>query len=531
MLIEDAGQRFKRYERAASKMINWRSTLEEAYDYYAPGQANFNDKTPGQVRDEKIFDPIPELAIHQHANNIQQTLMPPFQKWAELQVGSIANTQQAANIDMDAVREELQLITDTFFKYLNLSNFNQEVAVSLRDAAISTGILLLNEGDIDNPFEFKSIPIDVVAVEAGPSGKLENFWMKRKIPARFILRKWPKATLSKFIDNKIKNDPDYEFTLIEGTIFYPEKSGKEKYLYYIQDSETKEDIYSEWREFSPWIGYRENVRTMETLGWGPAMTALSAVKVLNKLEEYELKAAAWKAYPAYMANDSESFNPYMVRLDPGSIIPIGGMALGAGVDPIRPVPTNGDPQFAQLLSQNLQNTINEILLVNPLPPDGLPNQTATAVSIIQNNWIKRAAIEFGRLTNELLSPIVLKGLMILKKKGLLPVKELKIDGKVISIKYNSPLIDIQRQEELAKIEQFMTSVAQLYGPEAVLAVANPADVITKLAADIGVDATIVKSKDELQAVMQRIVGAANNQQQQQMQAQQDQQNQQQNVVQ
>lgn len=530
MKIEDERTRFKRYQKACEVMLFSRELLREAYDFYAPGLTNFDHRTQGSDREDRLFSSFPPWAIGQFANTVINTLMPPFQTWSEFNPGSLINTVAGQMIDEISVTETLQKNNEALYDLIHKSNIQTEAKRSTVDAGISTGVVLLNEGDSDHPFIFTSVPISSVCFEGDAKGEIQNVWRLRKVKAREILHEWPKAELPSDISHQINQRPDEELNLIEGTIFYPDNPIDKQYMYYIQIEKDQKDIFVEFRDYNPWTVFRWNVRTGEILGYGPALVALADTKVLNKVTEFELKAGSMIAAPIMMATDSEAFNPYMVRLDPGSIIPISGMAMSSGVDPIRPISNTGDLKFIQIKAEQLREAIGKILLVNPIPPEGLPGQTATAISIVQNNWVKEYNTEIGRFNNEFIKPIVLKCLKIALKKGLLPSKEFRVDGKVIKIEFTSPLAKIQDMEDLQKIEQYMQAMIGVYGPGAAFIVANPVQLVETVAKKIGVDASILPSAEMLQEALVGLQQQANqNQQAQQQQAANDQ-NQQQNVV-
>ena len=62
---------------------------------------------------------------------------------------------------------------------------------------------------------------------------------------------------------------------------------------------------------------------------------------------------------------------------------------------------------------------------------------------------------------ELLEPIITKSLKILQKKGL--IKGIKINNTEISIRYESPLAQLQNQEDMQAVERWIVFLLQTYG--------------------------------------------------------------------
>lgn len=493
-VIESSSKRFERYENARSRMDLWKGLLENAYRLTIPNREDFmvRNDTVGAGKGEDIFDTTGVMGVQVFANNIQTILMPPFKRWAKLIPG-----QEIPEDQKPAVEEQLQEITKILFKFIDQSNFAQTINESLQDLAVGTGVLLINEGDNQKPFDFLAVPISHVAFEAGAQNQLENFWRRTEIPAREIKRRWPKADVSSTLAYTIINSPQTRISLIEGTIFYPQNREGEQYYYYVQEEGTKKDIFFEFREFSPWMGFRFSVSPGEIVGRGPVLTALPTIRVVNRMVEYVLKSAKLRAFPIYQADSSSGVNAYNMVLEPGAIISV-NMSAGKG---IQALPVAGDPQFAALQINEERAMIRQILFADPLPPTPAPNQTATEISIRQQTWIRQSAAVFGRLTVELLDPIIKKCLKILTRKGL--IQELKVDGKAVSIQYESPLLDIQSEEDVQRAQQWLQNLQITYGQFAVLALNAPA-YPQWLAEKMGVDLKLVQKPEAISSAFQSL---------------------------
>lgn len=500
--------RHSRYEKAQARMLQWDSILEDAYRYSIPNMREFHTVTIGERKVNDLFDSTGILGTQSFANNLQSILMPPFRRWAKLIPGEEVRENERQNVE-----KALQAINDTLFRFLDQSNFALSINESLQELAIGTGILIFNEGPREDPFKFTSIPISRVAFEEGADNQLENFWRRLEIPVRQIQRLWPQATLTPSLKRQLDSAPDTTVEIVEGTILYPENDEDSRYYYYISDSTTKTDLFSEFRDFTPWIGFRFSKAPGEIVGRGPVLTALPDMRTVNKMREYVLRSAKFQAFPAYLAASTSVLNPYNLVIEPGSIIPV--EAQFSGSNPITPLPTSGNVQIAFTEIQALQSTIREILFADPLPPSQTPIQSATEVSIRQQNWIRKSGSSFGRLTVELLAPIIKTALIILRKKGL--IGDVKVDGKRISIQYESPLLDLQSQEDVQRAQEWLQIMQSTYGQFAILAF-NPAEFPSWAAEKMNVDLKLVKDPSQIgedfNALQKRIEDQLQAQQQQ-----------------
>jgi len=502
--MEDAKIRWARYQNAKSRRDKWQGILEEAYRYALPTRDDFSNLTTGSDRMQTVFDATAIEGTQNFASNLQYLLMPPFQRWMEFVPGPQWQLYaRNKNISEQQLKQALQFTSETFFRYLDQSNFALAANEALQDMAISLGVILINEGPPDNPLIFQSIPIDQIAVEEGATGTLENYWHDLEVPARRILEMWPDAQLTQDLQTTINNAPDTLIKLVQSTVKYGDQDDNNPtpYYYCVSECAQQTEIVKRFMKYSPWIGFRFSRSPGEILGRGPVLTALPFIRVLNKMSEFELKAAKFQAFPILMAASAGIFNPYTTLFEPGSVIPIEPAYLNN--PPIQKLDMGGNPQFAQLSIQSLQNQVKDIMFADPLMPPGQgPSQTATEVSIRQQNWLRKNAASFGRLTIELLDPVIDKVLMILNNKGLMP--PLTIDNKRITIKYQSPLIDLQDQQDVQQFLGWAQNLQSLYGPYAVLAI-NAPQVPEWLAEKMKVNLTLVQNQSQILAAFNEMI--------------------------
>lgn len=484
-------ERYERYNAAYGRMMQWGDILEAVYRYANPTKRDFNRivQTEGESKTDDVYDSTAIIATDLYANNVQSILMPPGQNWFGLDAG-----EEIPSAERERKQAELQDATKLFFKHLNQSNFNFAINQSLRDMAISTGVLLMNQGTQDDPFKFMSAPLKNVSFEEGADQRLENFWQRWVIPGRQIKRIWPKATLSERFEKRIKDKPNDLVTLIQGTIVYPEQPEGLQIYSYVQEADTKEDILQENTNFNPWMGFRVDKAPEEIVGRGPVMMLLPEISSLNKMTEFELKAYKFRAFPPYLADTTSIVNAYNMVIEPGSIIPI---KTSIGTRPaIQALEMGGDPRFGELKIEEKRKLIREILFAQPLQPDPTPGQSATEVAIREQHWIRQNTTGMGRIQRELLQNIVTNGFQILSNLGLM--KPIKVDGKEATLKYESPLLDIQSQDEIRRAQQWLQGLQLVFGPQAPILVTNIEKYPAWSAEKMKVDHEIVKSTAEIE---------------------------------
>lgn len=503
---ESLPEREKRYSTAKGRMALWLPLYEEAYKYAIPARGDFygmpsKETTPTTLIDN-VYDATAVEGVVTFANNMQSILMPPFRRWASLEAGDAVK-----EADKDQANKELQEITKTLFKHIDRSNFNLAINESLQDVAVGTGFMLIQEGTKTKPLKFQSVPIYCVTAEEGENGDLENFWRDIEIPARLIMRMWPKADITKDteLQSLITTSPDQLVKLVEGTICYPDNPPSKRYCYYVAKEGHQSEILNEWRDSSAWLAFRYSRVSGELLGRGPVLTALPFIKVLNTMSEYELRNAKFRLANAYMVAGDGVLNPFNVRIVPGAMIPVISFLGG---DPIKPLPVGGDVKFMQLSIGELRQIVRALLLADPLGPADNASQSATEISLRQQNWVRQAGASFGRLTIEMLDPIIDKSVRILRRRGLIPKISI---GPKVSTAYESPLAEVQNQDDLQRLQQYAGYLAPLIQNPAFAIPMKIEEIYTWAADKFGVDLDLIRTQpeaaqkvDELKQAMSKV---------------------------
>ena len=116
---------------------------------------------------------------------------------------------------------------------------------------------------------------------------------------------------------------------------------------------------------------------------------------------------------------------------------------------------------------------------------------------------------FSLLTVEFLIPYLDRTLLVLQRSNEIP----KLPKEYVRPRIVAGVNQLGRGQDAQALTQFMGTVAQTLGPEAILRYVNPGEAIKRLAASQGIDVlNLVKTEEQLKQEMQ---------QQQQMQSQQE----------
>jgi hypothetical protein len=503
----DSKALWKRYSTALKRRdSSWYSHFYECYRYTVPQREALFEYTKGQKKNTHLHDNTAMQAVQIYANRVQQTVVPPGQKWITVVAGD--NIDKEAMVDYQGeqlkVSEALDRLADTVFNYIHRSNFDQRVNEACVDLAISTGAMTCDYDAETDDLIFDAIPLSNIVLSSNGRGEVADVWRKSKIPLRGIQRIWAEARIPEKYAHMMESKPDEEMDIIEAVC---EEDGK--YTLYVMLESDKEVIYEEdFGTSSPWIVFRSQVVSGEVYGRGPVMSVLPDIKTLNVMGEYSLKSAALQVLGVWTATDDGVFNPYTFRIAPGIAIPV---SSNSNDNPtLKPLATGANVQFHELEYERRRDNVNRALFAKPIGDITDPTKTATEINIRRQIDLQEAGATFGRLSVELAGATFRRAFDVLKAAGKIP--DIVIDGENVRLKYLNNMARAADYEE-AQIAMQALTMALNSGvpPEQVMLSLKTEDFPAYLAEKMGLDPELVRSEQEKAAIQQ--------QQQQAMQAQ------------
>ena len=169
-----------------------------------------------------------------------------------------------------------------------------------------------------------------------------------------------------------------------------------------------------------------------------------------------------------------------------------------------------DFQTVTQMIGNLTQRLSDAFLV--LQVRESERTTAAEVQATQQELNEQLGGIFTNLTAELLQPYLNRKLSVLVKSRQLP----KMPKGLVIPTVVAGLSGIGRGQDKASLMEFVASLAQTMGPEALAQYINPSEYIKRLAAASGIDALgLVKTQDQLaqeqqqaqqQAMQQQVMG-------------------------
>ena len=477
----------KRFKVAKQHRTSWEQHWKECYEYALPQREVFNTHAEGAKKNTKIYDSTALIATQRFASRLQSTLVPPFKKWAKL--SAVSNVHKEFEHRINRGLEEM---TDILFGYINQSNLATEAHEAFLDLAVGTGALLLDEGEGDDLLKFTAVPLKELLVEDGPHGTIETVFRIHEHPARNIKQIWKKGKCSTQVMELVENKPDELVSIIEATVYNPDKK---IYEYVIIEEATQHVIFEDYFEISPWIVFRWSKVAGERFGRGPIMTALPDIKTANEVVKYVLKNAEKEIIGVYTAVDDGVLNPWTVNVESGAIIPV------AAEGSLAPLQSGGNFNVSELVLKDLRENIKKALFHDQLGPIEGPTKSATEVSIRQQELMSDIGSSFGRLQMEFINKLIRRAIDILQRNG--KINPIKVRNQEIEVKVISPLAQQQDMDEVNKIAQFI-QFAMMVGEDAVKVGLDLEAFPEHIAKLLGVDLDLVRSKNEREALKQQM---------------------------
>jgi len=494
-MLQELEQLKRRYKKARTKADMWAPLFEACYHYTVPSRNMYywSSQYQGAIKNAKVYDTTGISGLRNFVSKMQAGLCPTQSRWFLFESGETVPEESKEELN-----KALQKYSETIYYYLRKSNFDVCVAESFFDLGIGTGCLICNPGkDDDDPLEFYSVPLARVAIEETITNTLEtNFRWWDEVRMEDVFELWPTAKFTSTMLAQYEEDPNAVVkTLVEGTIYFPNNPPKKKYRYIVfSENDSSEFIVDEWLESSPWIVFRWSKINNETHGRGPVVDALPAIMTLNELMRLEFASANFNVARPIMAYSDGVFNPFTMRLEANSVIPVAPNANGQW--PLQPFPDTSPPQFTQTLALDLRQQINTLLFANPIGQvQDSPSRTATELMFRQKNLAEEIGSAFTRLQNEFLSKVLKRVAYILEARGL--IEKIMVDNRVIKLSYKSPLVIAQGSQDVQSFIQWFQLMQGVQGAENAIVNLRPERFAHWSANKMGVDSDPIIPEKEL----------------------------------
>ncbi|MDC0531946.1 portal protein [Candidatus Pelagibacter ubique] len=497
--------------RLMEKRSTWESHWQEIADLMLPRKAEITkERARGDKRSTQIFDATGIHSLELLAASLHGMLTSSANRWFSLRY------KEAVLNENDEAREWLEDSIDKMYLAFARSNFQQEIFENYHDLiAFGTSCLMVEE-DEDDIIRFSARHIKEIYIEENKKGLIDNVYRKFKLTVDQAMQKFGPENLSKEINNTHKSNPydEVEICHIVRPRFSYDGSKQDKKNMKFQsiyfEHSTDHIISVGGFNENPYVVSRYLKSSTEIYGRSPSMNALPDVKVLNKMVEHGLKAAAKMIDPPLLVPDDSMLAP--VRMTPGSL----NYYRSGSRDRIEPL-NIGQNTTVTLNAENARReAIARMFHVDQLQIQS--NRTMTATEVLQRNEEKMRILGpvMGRIQSELLEPMINRVFSIMLRNRLFREAPPILANQEIDIEYVSPMALAQKGQELQNVMRGLELFGSLAQTMPVMDYIDENGLVKQLVQTLGLPARMIKSDKEVQGIRMERQEA----QQQQMQMQQ-----------
>lgn len=489
----------QRVERAQTIASHWHHIWEECYDYAIPNRTSFYAEGTGEDRMDKVYDETAIISTQEFASRLQLGLTPPFMQWMDLKAGN-----EVAEQNEEELNNALSDVTKEVFNAIEDSNFVQQMHEAFLDLAVGTAVLSVEPGRNGRALSFLAMPQREVAIEPGQGDDVGGIFRQRQIQAGHLPVEFPTGKFSEELARLIREEPQKPVEIVETNVRDYSVKETESWKHQCWEKsalgdDSKPPIY-EYDYIGPGafplIVARWSKAAGEVWGRGPLVNALPSIKTANLTVELTLENAEMAITGMWQGSDDGVLNPDNVSLVPGTIIPVAPTSQG-----LRPLEAPGRFDVSNMILEDMRANIKRALYDEMLGPMDKTPMSATEVVQRVTELQRRIGSPIGRLTMELLNPIIRRVLFILTQNGRL-VNTPVLDGKQMKAVPVSLLARQQKAEEVNNIVEFMGIVANTQGPQMVNVIVDSEKAADKIAALKSIDPDLLRDKADRAQILQ-----------------------------
>jgi len=253
---------------------------------------------------------------------------------------------------------------------------------------------------------------------------------------------------------------------------------------------------------SPWIVLRFNTVDGEDYGRSRVEEFIGDLRALESLSQALVEGSAAAAKVVFVVSPSSTTKPQtLAQAGNGAIVQ--GRPDDIGVVQVG---KTADFATASQMAQSLERRIGDgFLQLNIRQSE---RTTAEEVRLTQLELEQQLGGIFSLLTVEFLVPYLNRTMMVLQRNREIP----KIPKGLVNPSIVAGVNALGRGQDRESLTQFITTIAQTMGPEALVKYVDPSEYIKRLAAAQGIDMlNLVKDEQMLQKEMEEQQAAAQQQ--------------------
>ena len=434
------------------------------------------------------------------ASKLMLALLPPQTSFFKLQVNDIGLGEELG----PQIRSELDLsfakIERTVMESIAASDDRVVVHQALKHLVVAGNALIFmgKEG-------LKLFPLNRYSVDRDGNGNVIEIVTKETISKKLLKKFYP--DYKEPLPNEVSAGGGLSATYGGGPgddeceVFTHVKLDNNRWVWHqeVDDKILPGTVSKAPKDTNPWLVLRFNHVDGEVYGRGRVEEFIGDLKSLEALSQALVEGSAAAAKVVFTVSPSSTTKPAtLAKAGNGAIVQ--GRPDDIGVVQVG---KTADFQTAFQMAGTLSQRLSEAFLV--LNVRQSERTTAEEVRMTQLELEQQLGGLFSLLTVEFLVPYLNRKLSVAQKTGEIPRLP---KGNIVKPTIVAGINAIGRGQDAQSLGQFLQTVAQTMGPEAIGTYINSEEVIKRLAAAQGIDVlNLVKSMQEVQQEQQQSMQA------------------------
>jgi len=372
--------------------------------------------------------------------------------------------------------------------YINASNDRVVLNQAIKHLIVSGNALIYMHKD-----GLKCFPLNRFVVNRDGDGNVHEIVTKEIISKKLlgfeIPESKPNAVGHDGINSNGKDDDVEVYTYVR----MDEKSGRWTWHQEVDDKIVPDSRSTAPKSASPWLVLRFANVDGEDYGRGRVEEFLGDFKSLEALSQALVEGSAAAAKVIFTVSPSSTTKPAALqRAGNGAIIQ--GRPDDIGVVQVG---KTADFRTAAEMASNIERRLQDAFLI--LAVRQSERTTAQEVQLTQLELEQQLGGLFSLLTEEFLRPYLARTMLVLQRSGQLP----KIPKEYVRPQIVAGVNALGRGQDQQALTQFITTIAQTMGPEAIQKFIDPTEYLKRLAAAQGIDYLgLIKTPQQLQGEKQ-----------------------------
>ena len=478
----------QRYSQLTSARSQFLSTAVECSELTLPYLIQQdNSQRSGNKHLIQPWQSVGAKAVVTLAAKLMLALLPPQSSFFKLQVrddklGEELEPQMRSELDLSFSKIE-RMILD----YIAASNDRVVVHQALKHLIVSGNALIFMGKD-----GLKHFPLQRYVVNRDGNGNILEIITKEIISRKVLgLEKPNPITQPNDVNGDGTDEDDVEvYTCVK----LDSNSGRWVWHQEADDLILPDSRSTAPKNTSPWLVLRFNTVDGEDYGRGRVEEFLGDLRSLNGLTQALVEGSSVASKVVFLVSPSATTKPQTLsQAGNGAIIQ--GRPDDVGVVQVG---KTADFATASQMIIGLEKRIAEAFLI--LNVRDSERTTAEEVRMTQLELEQSLGGLYSLLTVEFLVPYLERTLLVLQRSNQIP----KLPKDLVRPKIVAGVNALGRGQDAQALAQFMQTIAQTLGPQAIPQFINTSEAIKRLAAAQGIDVlNLVKTEQQLQQEMQQ----------------------------